>query len=82
MASVILGHVSNCDTCRYVSSAAPRSPHFSWILASPSSAHATLGWAVEAQANVHQKLHNYSLAIACVNEAIALRKGLQEKSDG
>ena len=44
--------------------------------------HPKVAWAVEAQANVHQKLHNYSLAIACVNEAIALRKGLQEKSDG
>ena len=43
--------------------------------------HPKVAWAVEAQANVHQKLHNYSLAIACVNEAIALRKGLQEKSD-
>ena len=32
----------------------------------------TLAWAVEAQANVHQKLHNYSLAIACVNEVRTL----------
>ena len=41
--------------------------------------HPKVAWAVEAQANVHQKLHNYSLAIECINEAIELRKGLQEK---
>ena len=40
--------------------------------------HPKVAWAVEAQANVHQKLHNYSLAIECINEAIELRKGLQE----
>ena len=41
--------------------------------------HPKVAWAVEAQANVHQKLHNYSLAIQCINEAIELRQGLQEK---
>ena len=41
--------------------------------------HPKVAWAVEAQANVHQKLHNYSLAIECINEAIELRQGLQEK---
>ena len=44
--------------------------------------HPKVAWAVEAQANVHKKMHNYSLAIACINEAIQLRKGLQDKSDG
>ena len=34
--------------------------------------HPKVAWAVEAQANVHQKLHNYSLAIACVNEVRTL----------
>ena len=44
--------------------------------------HPKVAWAVEAQANVHKKMKNYRLAQACIDEAIQIRRALQEKGDG
>jgi hypothetical protein len=44
--------------------------------------HPKVAWAVEAQANVHKKMKNLRLAQACIDEAIQIRRALQEKGDG
>jgi len=47
-----------------------------------NAGHPKVAWALEAQANVHKKMKNFRIAQQCIEEAIAIRRGLQEKSDG
>jgi len=47
-----------------------------------NATHPKVAWAVEAQAKVHKKMKSHRLAQECIDEAIAIRRALQEKGDG
>ena len=47
-----------------------------------SAKHPKVAWALEGQANLYRLMGNYHLAIESIDEAIDLRKAVQQKSEG